>query len=366
MRALDSPYNSTVVVVNNRDTRLVLVVGVVWEMYHLPPCEAVFHRGYIPPFFVFCCAGMDVMQWFHLQYCISPTSCVITGLACQPQAELVSMSSRLWEGPSENGFVSSRHISWNQEQGWASGQNRDEQQASSLSQPTEHLSASRRTSSPSSDETNLRLPSHESPLISRAGALPRRPRTPRNGTAVKDGRKFLAAFREKRRNNDAEDSTSVPAAKKRGIDSLDVPPGLAGALAERLEVYQSCAPGLARSLEAALGASSLHRKQLGGDGTEDGEAGGGLKDGKEEVHDDIVIDSVVDSRGHHDVSTGGIDGSSQRSNGTAAQPPLSMTSSSSEGPTPEVSGADACQKRVVLGLLLRTSRSCITRCNSPL
>lgn len=271
------------------------------------------------------------------------------------------MSSRLWEGPSGNGFVSSRRISWDQEQGWAGGQNRDEHQAS-LSQPTGHLSASRRTSFPSSDETNLRLPSHEIPLISRVGAPTRRPRTPRNESAVKDGRKFLAAFREKRRNDDTGGSTSVPAAKKRGIDSLDVPPGLADAFTERLEVYQSCAPGLARSLEAALNASSLHRKHLGEDGTEGGDAGGGLKDGSEELHDHVMIDSVGDTRGNHDVSRGDIDDSLQRSNGTAAQPPPSMASSSSEGPTPEVSGTDVRWTRVVHGLL-RTSRSCCASCN---
>lgn len=259
------------------------------------------------------------------------------------------MTSRLWEGPSGNGFVSSRRISWNQEQDWAGGQNRDEHQAS-LPQPTRHLSASRRTSFPSSDETNLRLPFHESPLISRGGAPPRRPRTPRNESAVKDGRRFLAAFREKRPNNDTGGSPSVPAAKKRGIESLDVPPGLADAFAERLEAYQSCAPGLARSLEAALDASSLHRKQLGADGAQGGDAGGTLGDGSEELHDQVVIDSSVgDSRGNHHVSTGDIDGSLQRSNGTAAQPPPSMASSFSDGPTPEVSGTDLWQKRVVHG-----------------
>ncbi|CAM9723032.1 unnamed protein product, partial [Laminaria digitata] len=114
-----------------------------------------------------------------------------------------------------------------------------------------------------------------------------RSRTPRSDSAVKDGRKFLAAFRaQQRRNNPAasvahpSSSSSSSATKMRPTTTespLGVPPGLADdALAQRLDTYQSCAPGLVRNLEAALEASSAVRGQS--QPGEAGAAGGGAKD----------------------------------------------------------------------------------------
>lgn len=170
-----------------------------------------------------------------------------------------AMPSRLWErGKEPNGFASSSH-SWNQG-GWTNDK-------SELKKPNTANDSDQQQPSPSSaplsgtitaDElANPSLSSHESPPLH---GIARRPRIPRSESAVKDGRKFLAAFREKRRNQGNSPASAVrfssgKHADKVTIDSLQVPRGLADAFSQRLERYQSCAPGLARSLEAALDAS---------------------------------------------------------------------------------------------------------------
>lgn len=90
----------------------------------------------------------------------------------------------------------------------------------------------------------------------------RRSTTPRSESAIRDGRKYLSAYRQHKRSktpgnsNGASGKRPVNGAAGQGvIESLDVPPGLVDAFTERVGIYHSCAPGLARSLEAALNAS---------------------------------------------------------------------------------------------------------------
>lgn len=96
----------------------------------------------------------------------------------------------------------------------------------------------------------------------------RTPRSPRSASAVKDGRKYLLAYRQQRgreipssapvkSNTQGGSSTARSGAGAGGIESLSVPQGLTAALSERIERYQTRAPGLPRSLETALNAS-LH------------------------------------------------------------------------------------------------------------
>ena len=218
------------------------------------------------------------------------------------------MQSRLWEGgESSNGFVSSGH-SWHQGR-WENGKKtKNEAARNSLGHTAEAAAAGGagagagaaitasstvgKTIRTSDMATNLALSPRENPF---AHAIPtttsssslsslsraRRSRPPRSDSAVHDGRKFLAAFRAQRRSNPPasvaaatathpSSSSSSSSAKTRltATESpQDATPGLADALVQRLDRYQSCEPGLSRNLEAALEASSARGQHQPGEGS---------------------------------------------------------------------------------------------------
>lgn len=175
----------------------------------------------------------------------------------------------------------------------------DEQEARGISVPSRLPPANGTMLDSSTTSTDLPLHQHLSlheqsnsscPSDRRAATVEttRCPRTPRSESAIRDGRKYLSAYRQQRQHQERQTAsmrTSGPdptssnhgrngtrtdagsrESGKGGIDSLEVPPGLVGAFSERLERYQTCAPGLARSLETALSVSAssspLHRKHV--------------------------------------------------------------------------------------------------------
>lgn len=95
------------------------------------------------------------------------------------------------------------------------------------------------------------------------------PRTPRSESAIQDGRRYLSAYRQSKENGKLVGSKSAQNKRRTrrvvarcGIEYLDVPPGLVDDFSKRVERYHSCAPSLARNLEAALTASlSKHTAQ---------------------------------------------------------------------------------------------------------
>lgn len=264
------------------------------------------------------------------------------------------MTSRLWEGGrSPNNFVSSSSYSRNQAgrtNGSSGGQQQQQQQQSSSSGATAALSSRRTITAPPKD-------GGQSPAVAAAAAQTRvrRPRTPRSASAVKDGKKFLAAFREKRDQSNvspAPPNGADVASSKPVMESLEVPPGLTDAFAQRLERYQSCAPSLARSLEAALAASQRGQHPSDYNHSSDAEENKGLDRG-----------GPADTCSSSGSASGGSDGvglqqgDDSSSAGASAEPSPKTAQSSPERLTPEVrelllcSVALPCPLRVLARLI---------------
>lgn len=227
-----------------------------------------------------------------------------------------NMPSRLWrdKGSSQDFVQGKKSQSENAGENGNSGQLTDDDATSVI---------------PSSNGEGPSLPFSDSPH-----GKARQPRFPRSDLAVEDGRKILAAFREKRDRGNIPGSKAGQVssfdkpARKRHIDSLHAPSVLGQSFGQRFEKNQSISSDLTASLEAALQAS------LNGRCVDDVVPG-----------DKKMTDPIVGSLAHNTGDTSNRETSGSATVGRSGMPrgdanvddyAMEPVSSSTERPTPEV------------------------------